>query len=74
MCFDVLFPAKRVQKRWTSAEKDEVRRLFVVYITTKRLPKKKAIESITQSSTILKDRPWNTVREHLRFHHKCCAA
>jgi len=59
------------QKKWSSAEKDEVRRLFVVHIATQRLPTKKEIETIAQSSTVLKDQPWRTVREHLRFHYKC---
>lgn len=52
----VSFPAKRAQKRWSSAEKDEVRRLFAVHIATQRLPTKKKIETIAQSSTVLKDR------------------
>jgi len=56
-CVSICFiSSKSAQKRWSSAEKDEVRRLFAVHIATQRLPTKKKIETIAQSSTVLKDR------------------
>lgn len=56
-CVSICFiSSKSARKRWSSAEKDEVRRLFAVHIATQRLPTKKKIETIAQSSTVLKDR------------------
>ena len=52
----VSFPAKVSRRDGRQLKKDEVRRLFAVHIATQRLPTKKKIETIAQSSTVLKDR------------------
>jgi len=69
LVFRLNVTGKTVQRLWTFAEKEEVQVLFMEQILSQKLPQKRIIEAITAKSTHLTNRPWRSVRDHIRNHY-----